>query len=612
MDIEKKIYNYLGLLSDAHNDMLELDDGFLDRNSILVITVLLKKPYKKWTSKMAFNGWKILEKYQDELKSYKINFHDIKRPDYIEEVKISPNDNNIFKIVQNKFIIEKPTLNIKKILNIENKENENFISFDFNLSNIYKIIFLIKENEIKVNKEYFKFINMYLNIIPSDQMFDGFSMEMKKNFNFELKPFQAIGCLFSILNKRILLGDEMGLGKTIQSIATIEIANLKPALIICPKNLKLNWESEISNSLINKKIEFLNSKSSLDADFYITNYESLHKNISIIKNIKPKSIVLDESHYLKNEDAKRTKTSLSIINNIEYRFSLTGTAILKTPVDLISQLRILNNLDAFGGETNYIENFCGNSNTKWGKDIRKGSSNLSMLNRRLRETCFLRRHKSDVIKDLPEKTRSYIYMEINKKKYNETLKEFKNLSRQEKLLKIVKLRQITAREKMESVKEWIYNFQESEKKLVVFAYHNEIQQELLKEYPSAAKILSGMSDKERDDNKNKFMEDPECKIIICSLKSASTGLTLTAGSDVLFVEMDWCVSNNIQAEDRCHRIGQLNAVNIWYIIAKGTIEEYIHQVVERKRDLIDKIYNSDKDDLKLIEIETTIIEDIVN
>ena len=106
---------------------------------------------------------------------------------------------------------------------------------------------------------------MFLNIIKVEDMIDGFDLKDKKNFNFEFKPFQAVGSLFMILNKRVLLGDEMGLGKTIQAIASIEISGKKPCLIVCPNNLKLNWESEIISNIKNQKVEFIDNKSSLDS-----------------------------------------------------------------------------------------------------------------------------------------------------------------------------------------------------------------------------------------------------------------------------------------------------------------------------------------------------------
>lgn len=613
MDLEKKIHNCLGFLLDSHKDLIEWDgDGFIDNKDLAILKSLVNRHPSKWTAKMAFNGWKVLEKYQNDLEDCDVQFSDLKKPDYIEEDKITPEDKNIINIIKNQFVILNPCEIVQKTFETKNSKE---IKSDFNLNNLYKIYPLIQNNNLKINKEYFKFINMFLNILKVEDMFDGFSPDSKRNFNFELKPFQAIGCLFMLFNKRIILGDDMGLGKTIQAIASIEISGKKPCLIICPNNLKLNWASEVLNNVKNQKVEFINKKSTLNSDFYIINYESLHKNLDFISKIKPVSVIMDESHYLKNQNAKRTKSCMEAINNIEYRFALTGTAILKSPVDLISQLRILNKLDSFGSECDFIEAFCGNSTTKWGKDIRKGASNLTVLNRMLRENCFLRREKSNVIKDLPEKTRSYIHMEINSKKYKELSKEFSTLKRFQKLEKIEKLRQLAANEKLDSVKEWINNFSESDKKLVVFAYHTEIQKKLLEAYPNAASIVSGMSDKDKDDNKNRFMNEDDCKLIICSLKSASVGLTLTAASDVLFTEMDWCAANNNQAEDRCHRIGQKNAVNIWYIIAKNTIEEYIQEVVEKKRTLIDNIYNSKNDNESIANqielLQISIIDEVI-
>ena len=610
MDIEKKIHYCLGFLLDNHNDMIEWDgEGILDRNSVLVIGSLLSKSPNKWTSKMAFNGWKIVAKYKKDLLESEIAFKDIKKPDYIEEERILPNDSNILNIENNKFVIQSPCTVVQDFFNTKNNE----ISINFNLENLFKLYPLIRINKLKINKEYSKFLNTFLNLVDVESMHDGFSNEYKTNFNFELKAFQAVGCLFMLLNKRVLLGDDMGLGKTIEALAAVEISGKKPCLILCPNNLRLNWFSEIVKNIKNVSVDCLSKKSKKDADYYIINYESLHKNIEIIDEIKPVSVILDESHYLKNQNAKRTLSCLKAINNIEYRFALTGTAILKSPVDLVSQLKILNKLDSFGGENNFIEKYCGNSNTKWGKDIRRGASNLKDLNKNLRENCFLRREKSKVISDLPEKTRTYIKMAINSKKYKELMKEFSQLKRNKKFEKIEQLRQLAANEKLDSVKEWINNFQESEGKLVVFAYHTEIQKKLLEAYPNAAGICAGMTDVERNDNKNRFMEDDDCRIIICSLKSGSVGLTLTAASNVLFAEMDWCAANNSQAEDRCHRIGQKNAVNVWYVIAQDTIEEYIYEVVEKKRELIDKIYqNTTKEhNIKIEQLQVSIIDEVI-
>ncbi len=591
MSIEKTIQHCLNFLIDANKEAKEWDDeGFLDSSDAGLVRMLSKRHRNQWTAKMAFTGWEILSKYKDELCDCDISFQDIEKPDYISEDKITKSDYNIVNIVEGKFKILNPCVDMQETFQSKNNE----ITIEFNLESLYSIFPFIQNNKIRIDKEYFKFINMYLNRLGTDDMFIGFQNNLD-NFNFQLKPFQAIGCLYMLLNKRMILGDEMGLGKTIQALASVELSNQKPCLIICPNSLKLNWKKEITNCFNNQKIEVLNKKSKKNADFYIVNYESLHNYLDLIQEIKPKSAILDESHYVKNQKTKRTASCQKAIKNIEYRFALTGTAILKSPVDLISQLKIINRLDYFGCENTFIEKFCGNSNTQWGKDIRKGSSNITVLNKELRESCFIRRIKEQVTKDLPEKSRSYIYLNSSTKEYKKEFKLFQELPQKEKIHKLEKLRQLAAKEKLEDVKEWINNFQETERKLVVFAYHKEIQDSLIKAYPNAAKIVSGMSDEKRQENVDLFMEDDSCKIIICSLKAASVGLTLTAASDVLFAEMDWCAANNTQAEDRCHRIGQKNNVNIWYLVAKNTIEEQILKVVADKLSLYEQVYNSDID-----------------
>lgn len=588
MNTEKKIYNCLGVLLDCHISMKDWDDeGFIENKDLCLSKSLLKRQSDSWTSKMAYSAWKIINKYKNYIDSDQIDFESLEKPDYCDSDLSVSFDFNTVEIEKNKFIINKPCPDIKKTFNA----NDDVIKKQFNLENLFKLLPFILENKISINKEYFKFINMFLNIIPSEDMYNGFNID-KKIFKFDLKPFQAIGCLYMLINKRIILGDEMGLGKTLQALTSIFLSDKKPCLIICPNMLTFNWENEIHKNFKNQKVEFLKKNSKKGSDFYIINYESIHNYIDLIKDLEIKSVILDESHYIKNKDAKRTVSSLKAIKNIEYRFALTGTAILKSPVELISQLKAINQLDCFGNENTFAEKFCGNANTQWGKDLRKGASNLDILNRELREYCFIRREKNLLANELPEKNRSYIFLKSKSKKYSELHNEFLGLNKNDKLKKLEPLRQLAAKDKIKNSIEWIDNFLETEKKLVVFAYHKEIQEKLINHYPTSAKIISNMTDIDRKNNIDKFMNDEDCKLIICSLKSASVGLTLTAASDVLFVEMDWCAANNNQAEDRCHRIGQTNNVNIWYLISKDTIEEHIYKIVEKKRVLIDKIYSS--------------------
>jgi len=157
----------------------------------------------------------------------------------------------------------------------------------------------------------------------------------------------------------------------------------------------------------------------------------------------------------------------------------------------------------------------------------------------------------------------------------------------EHLVRITALKQLAARGKMEGVKEWVENFLESGEKLVVFAHHREIQELIADTFPGSA-IIHGDDDVEtRQANVDRFQTDPDCKLIVCSLKAGGVGITLTAASNVAFVEQGWNPADMEQAEDRCHRIGQKSSVNIWNFIAPETIDVEIADLIAAKKLVVD-------------------------
>lgn len=596
------IQNASKFLYELNNSFIQMDEeGFLEKNEFVKIKASCNIPDCKWTSKMLYSAWEILERNKDFLEDYEYTFDQIPKPD-VDESILNKSCTDIMNYENNKLVIE----NISGCLRSELDIHDDIFQLDFNLDNLYSLIPLILKNKINFSKEALNKINNYLNNLNEDRMKCGLPYSFKQT----LKPFQEIGVLFLLINKRVILGDEMGLGKSLQSITAVDLANAYPCLIVCPSSLKYNWQSEIEKAS-NSNYHFLNGKNPTDKDFYIINYESLHKHLDFIKKLGIKSVIFDESHYLKNEDAKRTKNSLNIISNVEYRFELTGTVILKTPMDLISQLMILNRLENFGSKDKFLENFCNPVKTAFGTDY-SGASNLDILSKTLRETCFIRREKQDVLKELPVKTRTKVMVDIPNKDYQKTLKDFLRLDRKDKLKKIEEFRQIVAEYKMSMIKEIIDDFLANNEKIVVFAYHKNIQNKLIELYPDACRIISEDSSLQ-DMNKKLFQENEDKKIIICSFKAAYMGFDLTAASNVILAEMDWCPAINNQAEDRCHRIGQLSSVNAWYIIAKDTIEEHIWDVCERKREVIEQVYSKDSLDKHIDknEIYDSIIEEVI-
>lgn len=604
------IQEALQYLLDLNESLREWDpeDAFLESQDRQKIKILFHKGESKWTPKMLHDGWSILEIYQDFLEDYKLRFDEIERPDYSVDT-IDDNCKNLILVEDEKFVVENFCQDFKKKIEDEIlHEDEHRLTFKIKLKNIYSIFEFYRKDELQIDRQAMRYVNFYLNKIPEDKMFKG--IQNLDSININLKPFQEIGAMFLLLNKRAILADQMGLGKTVQSISATEIANAYPCVIVCPSSLKFNWIDEFSSIAGREVCHIKGKRTPKNKDVYIINYESVHKNKELIKSLNPKSIIFDESHYLKNPEAKRTQSCMEIINHVDYRFLLTGTAVLNMPVELIPQLKVIRRLEEhFESEEYFVERFCGTQETHWGKD-NTGATNLEILAAKLREGFFLRRLKKDVEKELPQKIRTPIQIDIsNDNSYQTKLQEFSTLNREEKVANISSLRQAATMAKIPHIKEWIDEFLSDNEKLVVFAYHRSIQKKLAELYPGSSQVFS---EDDIEENVKNFKNNPDCRLIICSLKIGSVGLNLTDASNVLFCEMDWCPSINDQAEDRCHRMGQNDTVNAWYFIGRNSIDEHIWNVCERKRDVVDKVYQNPDNAVAIENMYSNIINDVVD
>jgi len=598
------IQNALKFLNELHNSYIEMEDEhILEKCDCSKIKAAISIPDAKWNSKILYSGWEIIVKYQDILIENDYKVECIEKPDVDDSVsKKQCSDLMIFN--NNRLIINNISDCVRNQFTIPCSQDS--LSLELNLVNLYKLVPSVLEGVISFDKECQRKINLYLNDIKESQMFCGLPYKFKQT----LKPFQEIGALFILFNKKVLLGDEMGLGKSIQSIASVDIAKAYPCLIVCPSSLKYNWQDEIGKAT-DASVHFLGSVNPTDKNYYIINYESLHKQMGFLKELGLKSIIFDESHYLKNEEAKRTKSCLNVVKNIEYRIELSGTAVLKTPIDLVSQLMVLNRIEFFGGKDKFLEQYCKPSKTTFGTDY-SGASNLDELAVYLRENCFIRRTKKEVLSELPEKIRTKMVIDIpNIVEYKKTLKDFLSLDKKNKIKKIEEFRQVVAEYKLSMLKEILDDFLANNQKVVVFAYHKNIQNKLIEMYPDACRIISEESSLQ-DFNKKQFQEDDSKRIIICSFKVANMGIDLTSASNVVMAEMDWCPAINNQAEDRCHRIGQHSSVNAWYVIAKDTIEEHIWNICENKREIIERIYSREHTTDDISKLYDSIIEEVID
>ncbi|HTU78470.1 MAG TPA: DEAD/DEAH box helicase [Solirubrobacteraceae bacterium] len=418
----------------------------------------------------------------------------------------------------------------------------------------------------------------------------------------ELKPFQRAGVSYLLACRRAFLADEQGLGKTIEALAALEAAGAYPAVVVCPASLKLNWRRELERWLPARSVRVLSGNRAQTgpacADVTVLNYEIVAARLPELRAPAPRALVLDESHYCKNAAAKRTQAVQRLSAAVPRDglvLALSGTPVTNRPAELISQLRILGRLHDFGSGASFGARFSG------------GDAHLR-LHWHLRARCFVRRLKADVLPQLPAKTRAVVPVELdNEAEYRLAERDLvawlrsqpldlRELDarvaaalRAERLVRCNALKLLAARGKLHAALAWIHDFCCSGERLIVFASHREIQRAVLARFPHALHILGEDSAGARDAALAAFQAPCDAQrnqLIVCSIDVAGQGLTLTRASHVAFLELGWTPAKHDQAEDRCHRIGQQDAVSAYYLLAAGTIDETISTLLERKRAVI--------------------------
>ena len=436
--------------------------------------------------------------------------------------------------------------------------------------------------------------------------------------------YQEVGIAKTLEMKRCINGDEMGLGKSLQAIVSVERAKATPCLIICPASLKINWQREtekwtdlrpliLTDSIKSTFPYFIGTMNLYDV--VIVNYESLKKYFvvkadkgaklkdiifqNVIKQFK--SVIIDESHRCKNPATATARFCMGICQGKEYINMLTGTPVVNDTMDLATQLCILGRIDDFGGYRNFVNTY-------------GDGKHLSELNAILHSSCYFRRGKKEVLKDLPDLTRSKVFTELsNQEEYDlcendlrSYLQEYKKLTdsevrkkmRMQALVKFMNLRKLAGQGKVEAAIQFI---QDSNEPIVVFAEHHDIVDALLEELPDAVCVTGRQNAVQKQAAIDAFQAGQR-RIIICSIKAAGVGLTLTASSNVIFVSLPWTFADLSQCEARCHRNGQKNAVNSWILLGnrgeRDTIDSYLYYLIMKKGTIASKVTGAVDDALK--------------
>lgn len=457
------------------------------------------------------------------------------------------------------------------------------------------------------------------------------AIAIPKGIKAKLRDYQHHGLNWlAFLDKNQLggcLADDMGLGKTLQTIAFLQhlkISNPKnePSLIIAPTSLIFNWRNEIEKFCPSLKMLTFTGASRLENkdnftkyDLIISTYGSLLNDIDFLKDFKFNYVILDESQAIKNPNSKRYK-AVRLLHSYN-RIALTGTPIENNTFDLYAQLNFLNP-GLLGNMTHFKNNFSDAIDKE--KDV-----DASQILSKIITPFMLRRTKEQVATELPEKTESIIFCEMEKEQ-RAVYTTFKNKYRDYLLNKIdengveksqmyileglTKLRQIcnsTAlipseedfgnysvklEALMENIKEKTGNH-----KILVFSQFVKMLQIVktrLEEDHIHYEYLDGQTTNRQERVEN-FQNNADVRVFLISLKAGGTGLNLTEADYVFIIDPWWNPAVENQAIDRCYRIGQTKKVMAYRMICKDTIEEKIVSLQQKKKKVASSIITIDEE-----------------
>jgi len=437
--------------------------------------------------------------------------------------------------------------------------------------------------------------------------------------NPKLMAFQNAGVEEILARGNVLLADEPGLGKTAQVISYLNIVQLPPEhkiLIICPASLKLNWVREFlkfgsRGSYYIKvlahgkdKIQGRSIVTGTPHNVVIVNYDLLKSKFIFdqLHDFKATIVVCDEAHYLKNAKALRSKNTAALVKRAtEKAIMVTGTPLVNRPIELYNILKMIDpdTMHPFEDYRRYAYRFCAAHNGRWGFNV-SGSSNEEELNMRLRAHCMIRRTADEVLPQLPEAFLQILPFEQDKhtkkiveQEFRFTFDDLKKHPEKGEIGDLAKLRHELALAKLPASIQAISDLLDSVKKVIVFAHHRDVMDGLmlgLAEF-KPVNLSGGMSPEKKQKAVDAFQNDPEVRVFVGQIQAAGVGITLTAASNVEFVETSWVPGEIDQAVKRAKRIGQHSHVTARFHIVEKSLDETMLKTAFDKLKNINKILN---------------------
>ncbi len=441
-----------------------------------------------------------------------------------------------------------------------------------------------------------------------------------------LRPYQKTGFNWVKTIERYgfggILADDMGLGKTIQIIAILldeKQKTGKTSIVVCPSSLYINWQKEINHFAKELKVlivsgDSLKRKKSIEDiknyDVIITSYDLLKRDIEEYEKIKFKYVIADEAQYIKNTNTKNAKSIKNL--NGEVRVALTGTPMENSFSELWSIFDFVMPGYLFSNKI---------FKEKFEKSIIKDDDKEAMDKlRKMVSPFILRRIKKDVLKELPDKTETVLYSQMDEEQdkiYKSFLQKAKKSLSEEieengfeksriKILSIItRLRQICCHPglfldnytgesaKLNQCLEIIQEAIDGGHKILLFSQFTSMFDILIKELEERNITYSMLTGKTKVDTRiemvDEFNRNKDIKLFLISLKAGGTGLNLTGADIVIHYDPWWNLSAQNQATDRAYRIGQKSNVQVFKLISSNSIEEKIKLLQDKKNDLTNSV-----------------------
>ncbi len=449
----------------------------------------------------------------------------------------------------------------------------------------------------------------------NDQIDD---IRVKKDTDFkvvglkkELYPYQKVGVEFlEVSGGKAIIADAPGLGKTAQALAYCQHKGFKRVLAVSPASVKFSWANEVKKwtKLTSVVIDSKTDLSKIDPtiNVWVINYDILKKHYATLAKVRFDCMIGDECQLIKSPGAIRTKAFRTISRDIPSILLLSGTPLLSRPSELFSLLNIIDP-KTWNNWYDFARRYCDMHQTRWGMDT-SGVSNASELHARIKR-YFIRRDKSEVLKELPPKTFIDVPVELPRairKEYDSAANDLAQYLRlyagkkageidkamgAEKLAQLNILRQLSSKGKIDTAIELVESILEAGEKVLVFCSFVEPLEMLREHFGSKCVMITGKTPvEERGVIVNTFQTNKNVPIFLGGIKSAGVGITLTAASNVVFLDYSWNPADMQQAQDRVHRPGQVaESVNIYQLEALNTIDEDLKSILEYKQGIFDEI-----------------------